>query len=152
VSGRSPPPGAVVDPPGAPAEDGDAAQGLFDGVASLVDKNLVRPGAQVAGDSRFGMLETIREYAFDRLQASGERPRMERRRAVFLVGLSEDVEANFFSQNQQAWLDRPERELENIRAALKWTMSAQGDAQLGLRLTGALWAFWFLRGHPCRGP
>ena len=143
--------GAVVDPPGAPTEDADAAQALFDGVASLVDKNLVRPSPKVVGDSRFGMLETIREYAFDRLQASGERPRIERRRAVFLVGLSEDVEANVFSQHQQAWLDRPERELANIRAALEWTLSEQGDAELGLRLTGALWAFWFLRGYQTEG-
>jgi DNA-binding CsgD family transcriptional regulator/tetratricopeptide (TPR) repeat protein len=97
------------------------------------------------------MLETIREYALDRLQASGERPRLERRRAEFLVGLSEHVEANVFSRDQQASLDRPERELENIRAALEWTLSEQGDAELGLRLSGALWAFWFLRGHQKEG-
>jgi predicted ATPase/DNA-binding CsgD family transcriptional regulator len=143
--------GAVVDPPGTTTGDGDAAHALLDGVASLADKNLVRLSPQGAVDSRFGMLETIREYAFDRLHGSGEQPRLERRRAMFLVRLSEDVEANVFTQHQQAWLDRPERELDNIRAALEWTLSEQGDAELGLRLTGALWAFWFLRGHQTEG-
>ena len=60
---------AVVDPLGASAEGGDPAQALLDGVGSLVDKNLVRTDAHVAGEVRFGMLETIREYAVDRLVA-----------------------------------------------------------------------------------
>ncbi len=142
---------AVVDAPGALAEDGHAAQVLLDGVASLVDKNLSRRAAPVTGDVRFSMLETIREYAFDRLLASGERPRLERRRALFLAAQCEEAEVQLFTPHQQAWLDRLERDLDNIRAALEWTLSEEGDTKLGLRLAGALWPFWFWRGHVTEG-
>jgi len=142
---------AVVDAPGAPTGESDAAQVLLDGVASLVDKNLIRAAAPVNGEARFSMLETIREYAFDRLQASGERARLERRRAAFLAARSETFQVQFFTPQQQAWLDGHERDLGNIRAALEWTLSEAGDTALGLRLAAALWAFWYLRGYETEG-
>jgi non-specific serine/threonine protein kinase len=114
-------------------------------MASLVQQSLLqRTGG--AGDARFDMLETIREYARDRLAGDERRGEIGRRLARFYRDLAEETESHFAGSDQAAWLDRLEREQANIRAALTVVLDTR-DAEDGLRLGAALWRFWFQRGY-----
>ncbi len=97
------------------------------------------------------MLETIREYALERLEDSGEAPGRLRRHADYFLALAEEAEPNLIGTGSHAeWLDRLERDHANLRAALDWFEAsvASGEA---LRLAAALWRFWDLRGHLVEG-
>ena len=124
---------------------GELGLDTFEGIASLVQQSLVqRTGG--AGESRFGMLETIREYARDRLDGDERRGEIGRRLVRFYRDLAEETESHFAGSDQAAWLDRLEREQANIRAALTVALDTR-DAEDGLRLGAALWRFWFQRGY-----
>jgi predicted ATPase/class 3 adenylate cyclase len=116
----------------------------LDSLHSLADKSLLRHS-----DDRFWLLETIREYAGERLVESGEDAALRRRHAEHFLALAEEVEPNLRGSPKQ-WLDRLEREHDNLRAALEW-LEAAGEAQLALNLSGAMWRFWSLRGHYAEG-
>lgn len=119
---------------------------ILDGVARLVDASLVRQVGEQAGEPRFGMLETIREYGLERLAASGEEPEVRRRHAAWCLALVEQEDASIWSGSDQARrLDRQAAELANLRAALAW-LDQTGDADGVLRLAGALSYFWYQRG------
>jgi predicted ATPase/DNA-binding CsgD family transcriptional regulator len=118
--------------------------------ASLIDKNLLRQIVQVDGEPRLLMLETMREYALEQLALSGESDAMERTHAGYYCSLAEYAEAHLLGSDVRAWLDRLEREHDNLRQALGWALQ-QRDADLAQRLSGALWRFWFLRGHLSEG-
>jgi tetratricopeptide (TPR) repeat protein len=121
----------------------------FAGLGSLMDKSLIRQtigGAGRDGEPRFGMLETIREYALEWLDESGERAAIERRHAAHYLALVEEAWPHLVGADQARWLDRLEVEHDNLRAVLGWAL-ADGDAELGLRLAGRLWWFWSVRGH-----
>ena len=120
------------------------ADANLDSLQSLVDKSLVRQR-----DDRFRMLETIREYAVDRLDASGEADGLRGRHAEHFLALAEEAFPNLRG-SPKIWLERLEREHDNLRAALE-RFEAAGDTQRALRLTGALWKFWNLRGHTAEG-
>jgi tetratricopeptide (TPR) repeat protein len=95
------------------------------------------------GEPRFGMLETIREYALEQLAASGQRDATERAHARHYLALAEAADPNLRGPEQVRWMGRLESERDNLRAALHWAQVH--DAQdTGLRLAGALWFFWFL--------
>jgi predicted ATPase/DNA-binding CsgD family transcriptional regulator len=113
---------------------------------TLVGSSLVRPEPGAAGESRFVLLETIREYALERLEAAGETDRTRRRHAAYYAGLGAAAEPALRGPHQAAWLDRLELELHNVRAALGWAL-AGGEVELGLWLAGRLWRFWLVRGH-----
>jgi predicted ATPase/class 3 adenylate cyclase len=119
---------------------GDVAGADLDTVQSLVDKSLLRHV-----DDRFRMLETIRQYAAERLQAAGETEAVQRRHAEQFVALAEAAYPNL-KGDPKAWLDRLEAEHDNLRAALD-RLAAAGETQLALQLAGALWKFWYQRGH-----
>jgi predicted ATPase/DNA-binding CsgD family transcriptional regulator len=124
----------------------------LDILASLNDKNLLRRTPGATGEDRFGMLETIREYARERLTANGETEEVERRHAAYYVAFAEQAEAHLRADDQAVWLARLEAEHGNLRAALRWYLDrgSAGDAEAarqGLRLGGALWRFWWVRGH-----
>lgn len=119
------------------------AAGL-DTLASLVDKSLVRQT-----DDRFWMLETIREYANERLEESEEAADMRGRHAQFFLALVEEAEPHIAHAPKQ-WLERLDRDHANIRAALDW-LEASGETQLALQLTGAAARFWQMRGYPAEG-
>ena len=105
---------------------------------SLVERAPGGPGG--AGEARFRLLETVREYAAERLAERGEAAAVRRRHAAYFLTLAERAEPEMFGPAQPAWLDRLERELPEFRAALAWAVE-QGDGALGLRLVGALaWA------------
>jgi tetratricopeptide (TPR) repeat protein len=117
----------------------------FEGIASLVDQSLVRRTGNGA-ESRFGMLETIREYARDRLMASGGLDDVGLRHLDFYRDLAEKAEPELVGSDQAAFLDRLEREHDNLREALRRALDRR-HAESGLRLAAALWRFWFQRGY-----
>jgi predicted ATPase/class 3 adenylate cyclase len=112
----------------------------LDGLESLVDKSLVRH----AGD-RFWMLETIREYAVERLEASADASQVRRAHADFFLALAESTEpllrAEELGGGGREWLDRQVRELDNSRAAID-LLETSDDPQLAIRMAGALTAVW----------
>ena len=116
----------------------------LDTLQSLVDKSLVR----FVGD-RFRMLETIREYALERLEASGCAADVQLRHARFFLDLAEEAFPNL-KGDPKLWLDRLDADHDNLRAALDFLAGA-GETQLHLQFTGALWKFWYQRGHVPEG-
>jgi predicted ATPase len=111
-----------------------------DTLQSLVDKSLVRHTRD-----RYGMLETIREYAAERLEEPGGRGESERRHAEFFLALGQEADKHLRGDPKE-WLDRLNPEHDNFRAAFDRFMAA-GDTQLALALGGSLQRFWYLRGH-----
>ena len=114
-------------------------------VALLVDKNLIR-----RSDGRFTLLETIREYAEERLADSGEQEDLQRRHALYFLALAERAEPELTGVEQAVWLDRIAQEHENLRAALE-RLTGDDDRESVLRLSSALVLFWFVRGFYAEG-
>jgi predicted ATPase len=123
---------------------------VIDVLASLVDKSLVRQLEGADGEPRFGMLETIREYALARLDERGEGEELQRRHAERFLALAEAAEPELVRAGQATWLQRLDEENGNIRAALAWSLRS-GEVELGLRMSGALVRFWSIRGHMAEG-
>ncbi|MGI8479156.1 MAG: ATP-binding protein [Gaiellaceae bacterium] len=115
-----------------------------DTLQSLIDKSLVRKRA-TGGGSRYWMLETIREFALERLHAGGETPRLQHLHAEHYLALAEREGPELRGPGQAAALRRLESEHANFRAAIDWAC-AQGGAELALRLAAFLWRFWWVRG------
>jgi predicted ATPase/class 3 adenylate cyclase len=126
--------------------DPEGSLDVFGGIASLVDKSLLRQEEGVEGEPRFQMLETVREFGLERLTASGEEPASRERHARWVLALVERAEPELFGRDQQTWWERVEAELPNIRAALAWVEQI-GDAERAQRLAGSASAFCWLRGH-----
>jgi predicted ATPase/DNA-binding CsgD family transcriptional regulator len=126
------------------------ALGALDGVASLLDNSLLQQTEQAGGEPRFVMLETIREYGRECLEASGEKEEIQRAHANYSVVLAEEAEPKLCSAERENWVHRLEREHDNIRAALSWSVERK-EAVVALRLGGALWRFWLLQGHLSEG-
>ena len=120
----------------------------LEGLAALVDASLVH--RLDAGELRFSMLETIREYAWERLEQAGGLAEQRRRHARYYLALAEAARAELSGPAQIQWLSRLEREHDNLRAALEWACGA-GERELLLRLAGALWIFWHTHGHQREG-
>lgn len=116
---------------------------------NLVSKHLVTRSERTTGRSRFGFLGMIRAFAREQMVRAGELDVIRSRHAEFFVALAEQAHAEWDTPAQGNWLDRLEDDRENVRVTLEWcTRSNQPDAvQLGLRLAGAVWFFWDLRGH-----
>ena len=121
---------------------------VLDGLASLVDNSLLR--RTEGPEPRFSMLETIREYAVERLADSGEEAEIRGLHVGMFLALAGEAEPLFLGVSSADWLDRFEVELDNVRGALAWTV-ATDDASTGLRLATALRQFWQRRGHLTEG-
>jgi non-specific serine/threonine protein kinase len=126
---------------------------VLEGVAALVDKNLLQPqedrAAESARQARFVMLETIHEYAREKLQESGEAGEIQRQHARYFVQLVEEAEPKLRGPAQVVWFDRLKEEQDNIRAVFEWCRGEASGAegvQNGLRLVGALTWYWYTRG------
>jgi predicted ATPase/serine/threonine protein kinase/DNA-binding CsgD family transcriptional regulator len=126
---------------------------VLDGVASLIDKSLLHQTGQEGEEPRLVMLATIREYGLEVLASSGEMASTRRAHAHYYLSLVEDAEVEIGGPQQAAWLDRLEREHDNLRAALQWSLEQAGDEEVGqrreiaLRFGGALHMFWWTLGH-----
>jgi predicted ATPase/class 3 adenylate cyclase len=127
-----------------------AGRNMIDVLGSLVDKSLVTRRTDEAGAVRFGMLATIREFALERLEETGEGEQVRRRQAGVFLDLAERAEPHLRTNDQKRWLDELELEHDNMRAALQWAIDAP-DANVGVRMVGALWRFWHFRGHLAEG-
>ncbi len=140
---------------------------LFAQLAVFVDGCTVEAAQQVCGDAellaqlagksllmledqRYAMLETIREYALERLEESEASKETRSRHLSYFLHLAEGAEPELTKPQQMVWLDCLEREHHNLRAALRWALE-MGEAEKLLRLTGALWRFWQTRGYLSEG-
>ncbi|HJP65708.1 MAG TPA: AAA family ATPase, partial [Actinomycetota bacterium] len=118
---------------------------VLDGLESLADKSLVTVRTS-DGESRFAMLETIREFALERLEELGEADDVRRRHAEAFLALAEEAEPHLLRRESKRWLDRLELEHDNLRTALEWSIGA-ADARVAQSLLASLWRFWQIRGH-----
>ncbi len=116
---------------------------VLDGIASLVDKSLLRQQEQADGEPRFVMLETLREYAAERLDASGEAEAVRRAHVQYYLAWVEDAEPRLKGHDQIVWAKRLEADNDNLRTAIAWAVQ-KSEAEIALRLTGALSWFWQL--------
>jgi hypothetical protein len=116
---------------------------VFPSLCLLVEKNLLQSTA-AGSEPPFRMLDTIREYARERLEESGERERMQRGFAAWCLQLAEQAEPNLYGPDQERWFARIDAQYDNLRGALAW-MRDHGKQEEGLRLAGALGWFWFRR-------
>jgi predicted ATPase/DNA-binding CsgD family transcriptional regulator len=123
---------------------------VYDVLASLLDKNLLQQKESPDGEPRFVLLEMIHEFAHERLEAGGEAESMRRRHAEYFVALAEGAEPELRLARYDYWCQRFEREVDNFRAALEWTL-AGGDVTLGVRLANALGLFWYGQGYHVEG-
>jgi predicted ATPase len=131
------------------AEPEGAESGMLDGLTSLVEKNLARQ-TELEGEPRFHMLELIREYGTERLAASADAEMIAARFAGYILALAEQAEPGLRGEAQSVWLARLTQEYGNIRSVLRWARDGT-EGEVGLRLAGALWLFWYARGQLSEG-
>jgi ATP/maltotriose-dependent transcriptional regulator MalT len=118
---------------------------VLDLLCRLVDKSLVLVGRR-GDDVRYGMLETVGQYAADKLEGSGEEGSVRGRHADYFLRLAERAEPALSGPDQGEWIDRLDAEVGNLRRAMAWFQGAE-DAEAGLRLASALWGFCHARGY-----
>jgi predicted ATPase/class 3 adenylate cyclase len=123
-------------------QDGD----ILDGVASLVNKSLLRQIESASGESRFLMLETIREFASERLEELDDVEAIRERHARYFLEVAQRAAPELFGAEQARWLSVLAADHDNFRAALTWA-EERGEVELAWRLAGTLWRFWQMRGH-----
>jgi predicted ATPase/class 3 adenylate cyclase len=128
------------------ASDGELGIDLLEGLVSLVDKSLLLRELSDRGEPRFRMLETVREFARATLAEENELAEVARRHAEFFLRFAEEAEPQVLGSERVMWLDRVEQDHDNIRAALRWSVDS-GNADIGMRIGGALWRFWLQRNH-----
>jgi predicted ATPase/class 3 adenylate cyclase/DNA-binding CsgD family transcriptional regulator len=127
---------------------------VLDGVTSLLDKSLLQQREQEGGEPRLLMLETIREYGLEALEASGELEVTLQAHATYYLRFAEEAEPELDGPQQAVWLERLEREHYNLRAALQWSLE-RGEAgsplEIAIRLSAALRRFWIVHSHWSEG-
>jgi non-specific serine/threonine protein kinase len=119
---------------------------LLERLRGLIDKHLIYSAEQEDGEPRFDMLVTIRAYASGRLVQSGQAEATARRHAAYFLCLAEEGERRLAGPHQRQWLDRLDREYDNLLVAIRWA-AARGEPDIAWRLCGALWFFFDMRGH-----
>ena len=122
----------------------------FEGVSSLVDKNLLQSLEMHDAEPRFVMLDTIREYALERLRESGEERKVRRAHAAYCLVLAEEGNPELNAVERGAWLARCDSEIDNFRSSLDWLFQNR-EIEWGLRLCIALFRFWDMREHLSEG-
>jgi non-specific serine/threonine protein kinase len=130
------------------AGDGIDASDVIEQLTSLVDKSLVVTD-ELGGATRYRMLETVRQYALDRLRDSGDESQWRSSHLACFVALGAEFNKEVMGTKQQAWLARIASEHDNLRAALAW--STEASSLEGLQLAVALDAFWRIRGFLAEG-
>jgi predicted ATPase/DNA-binding SARP family transcriptional activator len=121
----------------------------------LVNKSLVlledAAGAHPEERARYLLLETVRQYGLEKLEGAGELAVMRDRHLAWHTALAEQAEPHFEGPEQLVWLERLEQEHGNLRAALQWGLDDPGRSLTALRLAGAIWPLWALRGYAREG-
>src|SRR6266542_6677609 len=130
--------------------DGELGIDVLDGLGSLVEKSLLRQKADSDGEPRFWMLETIREYACELLEASGELEAGQRSHACYFAEVAEELDLESRTGDHAGVLARIDNDYANLRAAIDWTRE-KDDGELLLRLATSLWGFWATRGFVAEG-
>jgi tetratricopeptide (TPR) repeat protein len=128
----------------------DSGLGTAQALAELIAASLVVPAEQASGELRYEMLETVREYAAERLAAAPDRIASQTLHADHFLRLAEAGDAELGGPRMAAWLARLNTEHANLRVALDF-FTERPAAQSGLRLAGALWRFWLVQGHLSEG-
>ncbi len=131
------------------AGEGIAATEVLDLLGGLVNKSLAQ-AQEAGGEVRYGLLETVRQYAGERLAAAGGAAAPRSRHLAWCLALADAAEPWLSGREQGAWLERLEGEHANLRAALAWSQEG-GESTYGLRLASALWRFWSVRGYLSEG-
>jgi tetratricopeptide (TPR) repeat protein len=132
------------------AAGGDLPFEVLDGVAALMDKSLLRQEI-VGGETRFWILATIREYALERLNESGEAERLRAAHRAWFRDWAETADQQLRGSEQVQWLERLEAEHDNLRVALTGWQAAEDGAEATLRMAGALGFFWDIHGYWSEG-
>jgi predicted ATPase/class 3 adenylate cyclase len=132
---------AVVNP--------DGSRDVFGGLERLLEQSLLRQEVGLEGEPRFSMLETIREFGLEQLEASGKDEETRQQHAAFFLATAEEAAPALYGPQQRASLERLETEHDNIRAALGWALTGAPETAIGL--VAALHWFWFYRGHLTEG-
>jgi len=127
----------------------DLPESVFESLVSLVDKSLLRQATNGASEPRFVMLDTIRDYAAERLNLGGEAEAVRRRHAMYYVAFAEQVEDKLVLLHDASWLGRVEQEYDNLRTAMQWCSLHEPGA--GLRLAVGIREFWYVRGYLSEG-
>ena len=133
----------------------DARRPTLDSVSSLVDQSLLKQvepsdGRSESGLPRYAMLETVREFGLEQLAACGDEDEAREGHAGYFLDLAEEAAEGLRGGEQLAWLERLETEIDNVRAALGWSLT-RDDRAMALRMVGALHWFWHLHGHFVEG-
>jgi predicted ATPase/DNA-binding CsgD family transcriptional regulator len=123
---------------------------ILEGIASLVDKSLLRRTEQGSEEPRYGMLETVREFGLERLTESGEEGAARRSHAAWYTAMAESTWQGVDARANAEWLNQIEADHDNVRAALVW-LDQTGDSEALLRLAGSLWPFWHRHSHRLEG-
>jgi predicted ATPase/class 3 adenylate cyclase len=123
---------------------------VLDLLARLVDKSLVMK-IELDGSARFRRLETVRQYALEKLLESGEASALRDKHLEWFLKLVEEAETKMYGPEQYAWINRLEADHDNLRSALEWSQKSEGELASGLRLAGALSVFWSIRGYFSEG-
>src|SRR5947209_1219239 len=134
---------------------GGLAEDMLEGMASLVDKSLLRQEEQAEGETRFWMLQTLREFGLEQLARSGELEATRQAHAEYYLWLAEEAQPSLRATEQGRWMARLEQEHENLRAALFWLLAqarigsdrSKQQAEQPLRFCNALSWFWSTRGY-----
>jgi predicted ATPase/DNA-binding CsgD family transcriptional regulator len=130
------------------AAPGDA--GCFDLFSSLVEKNLIRRTSDPSGGPHFSMLETIRAFTLEQLDAEGETEEYRLRHAMYFANLAEHASTKLTGDDQASWYRLLDSEYPNLEAALEW-LQASGQGELFAKLANALQRYWNIRGHLSEG-
>ncbi len=122
----------------------------LDGLEALADQGLIVQTEGVDGDLRYRMLETVREFALEQLEASNEANAVRLAHATHMISVADRATPNLGGPEPRVWLDLLAAEQDNFRAALAWSLGdtgSAGDPAIALRLAAAIWPFWHMRGH-----
>jgi predicted ATPase/DNA-binding CsgD family transcriptional regulator len=118
-------------------------------LSHLVDKSLV-VAREEGGEARYRLLETVQQYGREKLENAGEVGQVRERHAGYYLALAEEAEPELKREQQVAWLERLERERDNLRLAMRWLLG-RGEPEEAARLGWALWLFWGIRAHFAEG-
>ena len=122
---------------------------VLESLSQLVDKSLV-VAREEGGEARYRLLETVRQFGKEKLEESGETRKFRDGHAGYYLALAEEAEPELKGVRQVAWLERLEREHDNLRAAMLWLLERE-ESESAARLGWALWLFWAMRAHFAEG-